>query len=64
MAKSKKLKKTKKESALDLNLRMLNAMKKEYLNSFEKRKKVQDEMNQNGYSSLGQKLEALKFKEE
>lgn len=66
MNKRKKYKlknKKKNESALDVNLRMLNEMKQEYLNSFEKRKKIQDEMNQNGYSSLEQKLEALKFKE-
>lgn len=60
--KSKSKKNKSNENAVDINLKALNVLKKEYLNSFEKRRKIQEEMTSNGYNSLEEKLEALKFK--
>jgi hypothetical protein len=63
MSKKNKYKKNKSnESVIDINLKALNGLKKEYLNSFEKRRKIQEEMASTGYNSLEEKLEALKFK--
>lgn len=60
--KSKFKKNKSNENAVDINLKALNVLKKEYLNSSEKRRKIQEEMASNGYNSLEEKLEALKFK--
>lgn len=59
-------KKTKKTESLiktiDENLYLLNALKEEYEKTSEKRKILQEELSSNGYNSLEEKLEALKFK--
>lgn len=47
---------------IDGNLFLLNALKEEYEKTSEKRKILQEELSSNGYNSLEEKLEALKFK--
>lgn len=64
---SKKTKKKTKKidplmETIDGNLFLLNALKEEYEKTSEKRKILQEELSSNGYNSLEEKLEALKFK--
>ncbi len=64
---SKKTKKKTKKidplmETIDGNLFLLNALKEEYEKTSEKRKILQEELSLNGYNSLEEKLEALKFK--
>lgn len=49
------------EKTIDDNLSLLNALKEEYEKSSEKRKILQEELSSNGYNSLEEKLETLKF---
>lgn len=50
------------KKAIEENLKILNKMKQEYLQIEEKKKILQDELTQNGYNSLEEKLEEMKFK--
>lgn len=60
--KSKKTELLSLEKIIDDNLYLLNTLREEYEKFSKKRKILQEELSSNGYNSLQEKLEALKFK--